>query len=681
MLATNVTIMSLMLEVSLISGKTVSLQAHEDESVESLRLRAQRALGKRKGRLVNSNGSVPDGVPLKQARLQQAEPLTLLFRSVEICGNSSFAAILGDGSVVTWGEADDSDEDDAGGGRVVLGQLNNVQQIQATGGAFAAILTDGSVVTWGDADAGGDSRSVSDKLKNVQQIQATRLAFAAIVGDGSVVTWGHADFGGDSSAVRDQLKNVQHIQSSLTAFAAILGDGSVVTWGRAAMGGDSSAVRDKLRNVQQVQSAEEAFAAILGDGSVVTWGMAQHGGDSSGVRDQLKNVQQIQAAAFAFAAILGDGSVVTWGDAVVGGDSSAVQDQLKNVQQIQANRTAFAAIPEDGSVVTWGIAQHGGDSTAVRDQLKNVQQIQATRLAFAAIVGDGSVVTWGHADFGGDSSAVRDQLKNVQQIQATRYAFAILGNGLVVTWGSARFGGDSSAVQGQLKNVQHIQATSYAFAAILGDDSVVTWGVPQCKVLLEKVVFDALTALQGGNATEEDLGVLQPELVLQENYATQWRNLATGQVATVRTNLQAQQVAHLADFLYACEAGIEEDRNSKPEAPNAELSFRGLTPFQELEVWWAKAKGWKDAGEPAFEEPSEDEDEGQNAQDSTFKEHNYHGDIELDTYQERGHIREFLNGTCGRDGIAQMLWEMIEVELHQEQHEVRYCYRIGTNIT
>ena len=80
--------------------------------------------------------------------------------------------------------------------------------------------------------------------------------------------------------------------------------------------------------------------------------------------------------------------------------------------------------------------------------------------------------------FGGHSSAVQGQLKNVQQIQASSdNAFAaILGDGSVVTWGLAGFGGDSRAVQGQLKNVQQIQANGGAFAAILGDGSVVTWG-------------------------------------------------------------------------------------------------------------------------------------------------------------------------------------------------------------
>ena len=106
-----------------------------------------------------------------------------------------------------------------------------------------AILGDGSVVSWGDADFGDDIPAVRHQLKGVEQIQATQRAFAAILEDGSVVAWGHAEYGGDSSAVRDQPKGVQQIQATPNgAFAAILEDGSVITLGNSRRGGDSSAV-------------------------------------------------------------------------------------------------------------------------------------------------------------------------------------------------------------------------------------------------------------------------------------------------------------------------------------------------------------------------------------------------------------------------------------------------------
>ena len=51
--------------------------------------------------------------------------------------------------------------------RSVQAQLKNVQQIQATSRAFAAVLADGSIVTWGAGPAGGDSSAVVNQLRHV----------------------------------------------------------------------------------------------------------------------------------------------------------------------------------------------------------------------------------------------------------------------------------------------------------------------------------------------------------------------------------------------------------------------------------------------------------------------------------------------------------------------------------
>ena len=92
--------------------------------------------------------------------------------------------------------------------------LKDVQQIQGATSAFAAIVADGSVVTWGNPDDGGDSSQVQHQLKDVQLVQATYGAFAAILADGSVVTWGETNHGGDGSAVKHQLKGVQQLQAN-----------------------------------------------------------------------------------------------------------------------------------------------------------------------------------------------------------------------------------------------------------------------------------------------------------------------------------------------------------------------------------------------------------------------------------------------------------------------------------
>ena len=82
---------------------------------------------------------------------------------------------------------------------MVRDRLVDVRSLAATIDAFAAVRGDGRVVTWGDGTHGGDSVTVSDQLREVKDVKASLAAFAAIRADGRVITWGHVDFGGDCS--------------------------------------------------------------------------------------------------------------------------------------------------------------------------------------------------------------------------------------------------------------------------------------------------------------------------------------------------------------------------------------------------------------------------------------------------------------------------------------------------
>ena len=146
-------------------------------------------------------------------------------------------------------------------------QLREVKQIEATSFAFAAVRGDGGVVTWGDPQCGGDSTAVREQLNaQVRQVHATSHAFAAVKDDGTVVTWGSAANGGDSTTIQPILKNVQHIQATHCAFAALQTDGHVLAWGDTRFGGDCSHVQDQLRDVYQIHASGYAFAALRMDG-------------------------------------------------------------------------------------------------------------------------------------------------------------------------------------------------------------------------------------------------------------------------------------------------------------------------------------------------------------------------------------------------------------------------------
>ncbi|WP_447078485.1 Ig-like domain-containing protein [Shewanella algae] len=400
----------------------------------------------------------------------------------------AFAALMDDGSVLTWGASWGGGDSSAVANQLTAG----VKAIYATQDAFAAVKDDGSVVTWGNQTDGGDSSAVASQLSTgVKIIYSGPFAFAALKNNGSVVTWG-AYGGADSSAVAGLLSSgVKMIYATHGAFAALKDDSSLVTWGAAGYGGDSSAFAVQLSSgVKNVVSTNDAFAALKSDGSVVAWGNQYNGGNSSMVVSQLSSgVIAIYSNSHAFAAVKQDGSVVTWGDAGNGGDSSLVASQLNEVQEIFSSQGpfygAFAALKEDGSVVTWGEPDNGGDSAGVVGQLTSgVNRIYANgtgnTAAFAAVKEDRSVVTWGNQYTGGDSSTVASELSSdVERVYATGSAFAALkGDGSVITWGNEGFGGNSSTVANELlSNVSQIYSTKGgAFTAVKKDGSMIVWG-------------------------------------------------------------------------------------------------------------------------------------------------------------------------------------------------------------
>ena len=485
--------------------------------------------------------------------------------------SKAFAALREDGSIVTWGSHNNggdsssvADELDADGSPSVTRVFSTAEDLGDS--AFAALREDGSVVTWGDF-SGGNSSSVADEIDAssgtpaVTQVFSMAEAFAALREDGSVVSWGsYADM---SSSIADELDAdgspaVTQVFSTNEAFAALRKDGSVVTWGEGRSGGNSSVSKTTGSGDYQIRSVADeldadgtpavtqvfstgpstggsAFAALREDGSVVTWGENDRGGDSltgygtkSSVADELDAdgtpaVTQVFSTVRAFAALREDGSVVTWGAAPRGGDSSSVADELDAdgspaVTQVFSTNEAFAALRKDGSVVTWGEGRSGGNSSvskttgsgdyqirSVADELDAdgtpaVTQVFSTGpstggSAFAALREDGSVVTWGENDRGGDSltgygtkSSVADELDAdgtpaVTQVFSTAGAFAALReDGSVVAWGSHLSGGNPSfyikdAIDANgTPAVTQVFSTSTAFAALREDGSIVTWG-------------------------------------------------------------------------------------------------------------------------------------------------------------------------------------------------------------
>ena len=130
--------------------------------------------------------------------------------------NNAFAAVKKDGSVVTWGAATDGGDPTCENTygvndcSPVSGELNNVASIVGTSSSFAALKHDGSVVSWGGANDGGNPdcsnskepeqcAQASSTLSNIIKITPSvglYGAFAAIKKDNTIVAWGNVDSAG-----------------------------------------------------------------------------------------------------------------------------------------------------------------------------------------------------------------------------------------------------------------------------------------------------------------------------------------------------------------------------------------------------------------------------------------------------------------------------------------------------
>ena len=168
------------LEVFLPSGRCKAVAVSQWGTIADLKIAAQQSFGQGFLRLAAPDGRLLD--PTDSVRLyglQDGDRLAAVAQQPQIVANATAFALwcVGDDRIVTWGLGGDSSR--------VQDQLRNVKQISGTDSAFAAILADGTVVTWGLPNTGGDSSRVQDQLRNVQQICATWSAFAAILADGS----------------------------------------------------------------------------------------------------------------------------------------------------------------------------------------------------------------------------------------------------------------------------------------------------------------------------------------------------------------------------------------------------------------------------------------------------------------------------------------------------------------
>src|SRR5688572_29174836 len=94
-------------------------------------------------------------------------------------------------------------------------------KIFSTDSAFAAILNNGSLITWEDPTYGGQAPEL--KGQSVLSVYSNPYAFAAVLNNGSLIAWGDSNAGGRTPDLKGQTIRAVYSNNN-RAFTAILDD-------------------------------------------------------------------------------------------------------------------------------------------------------------------------------------------------------------------------------------------------------------------------------------------------------------------------------------------------------------------------------------------------------------------------------------------------------------------------
>ncbi len=244
-----------------------------------------------------------------------------------------------------------------------------VLAISAIGHTSAAILANGSVVTWG-YNAQNLYLPPSAAGSGIVALGTGPAGshFLALKADGSVVAWGANDYGQitgtpSSSAASaypvtlggQVLSGVVSLASGNYHSVVAKSDGTVVVWGDNTQG--QLNVPAGLSNVVAVAAGSAHSLALTSGGTVVAWGQSING--QTNVPSGLTGVVAITAGAGQSFALKSDGTVVGWGYDTGPGGQNEVPATLTDVVAITAGFLHCVAQKSDGSIVAWGSTSYG----------------------------------------------------------------------------------------------------------------------------------------------------------------------------------------------------------------------------------------------------------------------------------------------------------------------------------
>ena len=241
--------------------------------------------------------------------------------------------------VVAWGSTTN--------GQIAVPALSNVAQVAAGDGHSLALLGTGTVVSWGDGTA------VPTDLTGVTAVAAGTSHDLARLSNGTVRAWGDNSYG--QTSVPGDITTATAVAAGEKHSLALLANGSVRAWGDATFGQTTLPAALTGATITAIAVGYDHSLALKSDGTVVAWGRNDSG--QATVPVGLTGVIAVAAGSHHSLALKSDGTVRAWG--LNNGLQCDVPVGLSGVTKIAGGYIFSMALKSDGSWVFWGDGTEG----------------------------------------------------------------------------------------------------------------------------------------------------------------------------------------------------------------------------------------------------------------------------------------------------------------------------------
>jgi len=443
----------------------------------------------------NNGGKVPEGYDLSNAiSVVGTKPLGVYQDEW-----GSFAALMNDGAVLTWGNSR--------AGKIEE-EITNARQIFALNGGFAAVNNQNNVKFWfeesvsevivgepivsianvyntvsiltesGKVIVDGTMLPEEENLENIIKLISNERSFSAIKEDGSVIAWGHSSWGGNVETASGNLINIIDIQALNYSYVALASDGNVIVWGQDQLLQDYEAASALLFDIKEVQVAGDAVIALRSDGTAISFGGELDSLYSVPSETRLiEGIHKVFTAEHAVSAITKNGNVVSWGNESYGGFSKPLDHLSGNINDIQATRSSIAVLDKNNNVYSWGGNNFKGDAPFNDVTISDVSELLTNGSSFFALKTDKTGMSWGAENEQRYNEGIDEKLFNIKEVIPGKNSFSVIKNdGIAFSFGDFKYGGNSSAVSVELVNIDKVISSFKNYGALRTDGTAILWG-------------------------------------------------------------------------------------------------------------------------------------------------------------------------------------------------------------